>query len=254
MKFNETLVHSMVCCALIHPNRVSVLDHLFGAFGTGYEWYKGKLREGYPGEQSRRRELKNIRKFFREEFNTGRTIKLHVLKNEPQVIFENMPTFTVETFTKPMRDTAEYREMENVYTIKEVMCGKEYALVPDDIQERLEDRDYTDWHEIQTEYSLIMHVPDDVKPDWLNAAFEYLTLLLESNLSVKSPTLLHITCKSVKKGQIEADRVNVHNHRIGNKILKSLKRRFSSYKFEFNKIPKIKMAKEVNRCQAIEME
>lgn len=245
MKFNETLVHSMVVYASIFPNRVGVLDHMFGAYGTGYEWYRGELIEIFPSERSRRRELKNIRRFFREEFNTGKKIRLLILKGKHEVILDNnIKNFTEKDKDRVIRelylDISEYREMENVYTIIEEQ-GKEYVLVPDDIQERLDDRNYSDWHTIHTEYAPIMAIPDNIKSDWLNAAFEYLTLLLGSNVSVKSPSVWRFTCKSVEKGQIEADRINKHNHRIGKRILKSLERRFPSHKFKFNKTPNIVM-------------
>lgn len=237
MRFNETLLHSMVVYASIHPNRVSVLDHLFGGLGGGYEWYRGELRDGYPGERSHRRELKNIRKFFREDFNSEKTIKLFVLKSKPWVILDNtmISTDKDEKFRELTLSIAEYREMKNIYTIKEEMRGKEYVLIPDNIQERMEDRNYSDWHEIHNKYSSIMIIPDDIKPDWLNAAFEYLTLLLESKLSVDSLTLWHIKCKSPEKAQIEADRLNTHNYKVAKKILKSLKKKFPNHIFKFNK-------------------
>lgn len=51
--------------------------------------------------------------------------------------------------------------------------------IPVDTQKRLDDYTITSAYGFHKEYSCIAHIPDDIQPDWLNAAWAYLQVLVE---------------------------------------------------------------------------
>lgn len=45
MKFEDQIYWSIAVWTSLHPNRLSVLNHLFCVYGNGYEWVNGQLVE-----------------------------------------------------------------------------------------------------------------------------------------------------------------------------------------------------------------
>jgi hypothetical protein len=180
----------------IYGTRVSVIEHLFFVIGNGYEWLDGAIvstgPEDYIEAQQRREYRKN--------------------NPDPEMIKRNK--LFQDLLDKP--DTSE--------EVKKICRDALGLLNEDDIAER-EGRPVPDDGELIVfypvcNYSEIMRVPDDVRPDWLALSYEAAILLRD-----RSGISEH--CRTKYPGAIEDNEVRcIENIEIGARIVNELEQRF----------------------------
>ena len=133
MTFNDQLKYDLVVYTSLFRNRANVLDQLFCTNGNGMEWYNGQLVSREGNDTSHINELVQIEQYI----GAG----LHL---------------------KP-REDAEYIPP----AILDRICDYK---IPADIETRLENDTHDHWYPMSEGYNKLLDLPDDIQPDWLNAA------------------------------------------------------------------------------------
>jgi hypothetical protein len=136
----------------LFPNRVRALEHLFCVYGNGYEWKNGEL----VGTEMR------ISKKARERHE-----ELTRAIEETVSLLEKLGGHEEHCALYRLEKKAEKWAFDNADLIAsspvtEVHPTYKFFLMCE-------------------EYSALLNIPDDVKPDWLEAAKETASLILNSN-------------------------------------------------------------------------
>jgi hypothetical protein len=168
MNFEKTLRNSLMMYPSIHPNALTVYDHLFCVVGNGYHWEDGELVKMEEKEATLREAIvKSLNRIIDsdilsfifceiEVFGSEHVKKLikHRLEEaskEVDMIFDidiRMQDFSFETIDKH-------------FGYDKSMGAKKYELYG------------------VFEYSKICSLPDNIKKDWLEAAERFYNFMLE---------------------------------------------------------------------------
>lgn len=169
-------------------NRIAVIGHLFFTIGGGYSWVDGAIMCTSPHDhlESRRREEKD------------------------------------EGLKKALKACEEVRKMVRE---RKLASGEEFDYF--DLTE--EEKDQLRWgqgvyqfYPASEDYSNVCLVPDDVKPEWLELAYEAALLLRDKSGVIKMP-----------RSRFDSDRSDIDevkrqedNRALGAKVVAELERRF----------------------------
>ena len=143
----DTIKHGLIFYQSIFPTKGVILDHLFFTIGNGYEWKGGELVGIYEGATAET-QLHNLKRYLDK--------KNKYYKKQHDARMKDFAVFNMKSF--------DYKPI----------------IVPVDLEERMEDLslplgiygEKRNIYPMSKEYSRIFTVPDDVKPDWLEGAFD----------------------------------------------------------------------------------
>jgi len=175
--FNNTLKLKLATYPSLYANRAAVMNDLFCSYGNGLRWYKGEVCSGEGNDTE-----ENMLAMIDRHVGSGKHKQAGVNR-----YLEHLPIHLKSYFERNCQ-------------------------VPSDIEERLVSTEYTSWEAMSSGYYGMAKVPDDCKPDWLNAIWECCNLLI-------------------------ASKVHASNVKIAKKVLVDLARRWPKHKFENNPIP-----------------
>ena len=183
MKVQDQLRKSLLNFPMLFPNALSVYDHLFCVIGNGYEWKDGELV--HSGEENKR--FSNM------------TVKDAVLALLQEALVDDWKdeTSTVRQFAKayePLDDLSNYiaRHGENVVeNVKGIF----------DVENRIKDFSIPTFKGLKfyngefkfypiSKYSAICNIPDDIKPDWLQAIIQFIDIMVANPDRVDDPECL----------------------------------------------------------------
>jgi hypothetical protein len=225
MRFQDALKYSMATYPTLYPDRAAVLNQFFVVNGNGMD-FNGESGELEDRHGTSPNELVAIERFVA----SGR-------HKEPLECVEYVPA-----------ELAEHLFMNH--------------RVPADIEERLAKAEFNHWYPMSEGYNGLEKLPDNIPADWLNAAYECATLIVNTpqdlNLeeTAKRQAYQYLDCpifdekgykvigrekntreqaeaKSLK--YLIAERKRIHD--IAVKALETMKVQFPNHKFEFNPPP-----------------
>lgn len=131
---------------IIYGSRKILLCHIFCGCGNGYEWNNGEITYKHYDSMSKSKDTVN-------------NYNIHVNRAEPTkeaVELLNKNISMVEKWKNNPRTQEAYNNFYNQYL------------------------------SLSEEYSLIYHVPNDVKLDWLNVCYEVVDYMKEDGIDISS--------------------------------------------------------------------
>lgn len=203
MNVADTLLVSCGAFSCIFPNRAAALDHLFMTIGNGYEWVNGQLVDVCGEEDlpdltasqaiaaifARRYQDKQRKiKWEAEQERKRKAIPPTKRELEEDAKLDAMiDEIVAEERKKQEADPEQYeriaaeREAEHKALLDQMAEDEKWEYcVPDNIDERLKNTNYTNWYPAYEPYSNLVNFPDDIQPDWLDAIEETANLVLSN--------------------------------------------------------------------------
>lgn len=173
MNLKDRVIDSMREYPSISRNKLDVYDHLFLTNGNGYDWVNGELIEKY----NKRLNIISIEEAIDKLFNDESRIDLitdrmffyiGVLNKEEKVVKESLQYDLV-------------RYAQNVKTIVNAEKAVNQSLFEIEPIISLDGLEPECFLYPLCEYSKIMNIPDNIKPDWLDGIKELMDYLLNSD-------------------------------------------------------------------------
>jgi hypothetical protein len=225
MRFQDALKYSMATYPTLYPDRAAVLNQFFVVNGNGMD-FSGETGELEDRHGNSPNDLVAIERYVA----SGK-------HKEPMECVEYVP--------------AEFAE--------HLFVG--HRVTPD-IEERLAKAEFNHWYPMSKGYNGLEKLPDNIPADWLNAAYECATLVVNTPqdlnleetakrnayqwldetifdkqgykvIGKKKNTREEAEAKSLKS--LKAERKRIHD--IAAKALVDMKAQFPNHKFEFNPPP-----------------
>lgn len=180
MNYHDTVIGSLLLYPSLYPGRLEIDNHLFVTCGNGYEWIEGELVETIYNPDREGIDKLNpyyaIKKHVKFEFlepsgGLKKQIEIYELlgKDSP---FDLALTRKVNNVLRIIDMTEKAESRYNTYChtpdVQELSrikrCGEEYS-----------------WriYEI-SKYSRLIDFPVDIKPDWKEALYNFITWCLEN--------------------------------------------------------------------------
>lgn len=166
MTFEDTLRTSLLLFPGIHPNALTVYDHLFCVIGNGYSWENGELVEhGEKASSVKDGVIKAIEFHLMdpvvdpfEHIDLGLDYVKRSLNYEYKRVIKDVEmTFDVEN---RMKDFS-FETSDKYFGYGKYFAAEDKYMLYD-----------------ICEYSKICNLPDDIKPDWLEAAEKMYDILV----------------------------------------------------------------------------
>ena len=185
MTYAETLRHCLLKCSLIFPNRLTVDDHLFLVIGNGYEWKNGELVSMCLSEENNNISTVDdvIDYIITDELTDENAIFdmrcrcLDECEDKEQVADE------VRSMFKSIKDNILYqvnlvrnidKRIDDYNSPTHSSCSDMYSQY-----NRMYEVTKDDWSLYGLfNSSAILNLPDDIKPDWLEAAEKFFNFML----------------------------------------------------------------------------
>lgn len=178
MTFKNSLKYALMYWSYIYPNALEVYDHFFLVIGNGYEWKNGQL-------VSKDQERPNLRNAIKKEIET--TFENHGLDpiDEYYMVKDNYDNQdeAVEQFIeqeeslKASKVRRLIQRIDLIFNTKERM--NDFRFDPIESQETFKFLDEKFTFYPISKYSKICNLPDNIKPDWLEAAEKFYNFILE---------------------------------------------------------------------------
>ena len=172
MNLKDSVINSMREYPSISGNKLDVYDHLFLTIGNGYDWVNGELIETSnekPNVISIEDAIDNL---FNDEYRIDLTTDrmffyIGELEKEEKVVKESLQ-YDLKRYAQDVKTiiNAEKLVNQSLFEIEPIICLE--GLEPECTLYPL------------SNYSKIMNIPDDIKPDWLNGIKELMNYLLNS--------------------------------------------------------------------------
>lgn len=176
MLFREHLRQIMLTYPTLFPTAIQAYNQLFMVIGNGYEWKDGELV--YEDEKS-------LCSTQEEAINRIIEDRLKLVKEIYEIHHNNETTGNV-TFCNII-DRYNYQiktYIHNIFNIEAIMNDLSIPDVCDPVNEKFyknknpKSDDYNKFKFYNlSRYSAIATTPDDVKPDWINAIKEFVSVL-----------------------------------------------------------------------------
>jgi vacuolar-type H+-ATPase subunit I/STV1 len=186
--YKETLEWSYKMYPTLYINELDVLNNLFFTIGTGKEWVDGELCDQlYPSFEEQYKDVLEQRKInyknnivHKESLDKSVLDVLNKLSSDNPVfqkVLDNFKKTSWEENDESNVPEAQRKEREKriSYATKiseGIKQGSSYYL--DDNNELIQTI-----YPIHEEYSAIMNLPDNIKPDWLEAAKKAIQYAIE---------------------------------------------------------------------------
>lgn len=180
MNYHDTVISSLLLYPELYPSRLEVDNHLFAVIGNGYEWVNGELveivynpdRQGID-ELNPYDAIKKHVKFELLESSSG--LKKQIEINE--LLKRDSPldlalTRKVNNILKKIEMTKNVETRYNTYC--HIPDNKELSIVKRCGEER-------SWRIYGIcDYSALVDFPDDIKPDWKEALYNFILWCLKN--------------------------------------------------------------------------
>ena len=181
MKFKDTLYIALLNYPMIYPTALDVYIHLFATIGNAYEWANGELvRVDVMPEKS----YTNPEDAIKQCIIDCKNFHKHSMK----MISESRPALTPEMYKQLKQSIAETHEKEKTELIERIK-NTDSRMV--DLSVRINSksdvplRETTFFYPLSKEFSAICNLPDDIKPDWLEAAETFYNIMIENRSMVE---------------------------------------------------------------------
>lgn len=172
MNLKDKVINSMREHPSISENKLQVYDHLFLTNGNGYDWENGELVEQY----NKTIDVISIEDAIDNLFNDENRIDLTTDRmffyigelNKDEKVVKKSLQYDLKRYAQNVKTiiNAEKLVNQSLFEIEPIISldglKSECFLYP------------------LCEYSEIMNIPDDIKPDWLNGIKELMDYLLNS--------------------------------------------------------------------------
>lgn len=180
MNYHDTVIGNLLLYPNLYPGRLEVDNHLFATCGNGYEWIEGELVET----------IYNPDKEGIDKLNPYDTIKKHVKFEFLESSSGLKKQIEINELLKrdsPF-DLALTRKVNNVLkmiymTEKANKRYDTYCHTPD-VQEKSIIKRCGEEHSWKiyeiSKYSRLVDFPEDIKPDWKEALYHFITWCLEN--------------------------------------------------------------------------
>lgn len=200
MNLEDTIYVSCAAFSSIHPNRASVLNHLFCVNGNGYEWKNGALRDSYykrdrmSVEEAIQDIFKERRKYNELSKKAERKWKLEAKKNPPKPdpkstklvddLIKSIDAYHDRLKTLPQEEQdriKEERRKESERLDKKIKLDKYHEYrIPKDIAKRVKDITFNHWYPMSENFFKMWNFPKDIQLNWLNGIIEICMLVIAS--------------------------------------------------------------------------
>jgi len=140
MTVKESLKNSLLLYPSIHQNKWAVYHHWFAINGNGYEWKNGELVDMYDNNSITM--LQAINKHIKYRTKDMFKNRFLFLYNISTLVYD------IVTTLKLKKRISDFTQTEELYPL----C----------------------------EYAKILNIPNDIKPDWLEAVKEFYDYLIEN--------------------------------------------------------------------------
>ena len=172
MSLKNCVINSMREYPSISENKLQVYDHLFLTIGNGYKWVNGEL----VGIYDKTLDVISIEDAIDNLFNNDGRIDLTTdrmffyigeLNKDEKVVKESLQ-YDLKRYAQDVKIiiNAEKLVNQSLFEIEPIISLE--GLKPECTLYPLSD------------YSAIMNIPDDIKPDWLSGIKELMNYLLKS--------------------------------------------------------------------------
>ena len=172
MKLKDSVINSIREYPSISGNKLDVYDHLFLTNGNGYDWVNGELIDKYNKRLNIISIEEAIDKLFNDEFRIDLTTDrmffyIGELNKEEKVVKESLQ-YDLKRYAQNVKTiiNAEKAVNQSLFEIEPIISLE--GLEPECFLYPL------------CEYSKIMNIPNDIKPDWLEGIKELMDYLLNS--------------------------------------------------------------------------
>lgn len=180
MNYHDTVIGSLLLYPDLYPSRLEVDDHLFATIGNGYEWVDGELvetiynpdKEGIDKLNPYDTLKRNIKfEFLESPCNLKKQIEINELLGKDSSF-----------------DSALIKKVNNVLWIIDMTEKVEtryntYCHTPDNKELSIIKR-YGEKHSWRlygiSRYSALVDFPENIKPDWKEALYHFITWCLEN--------------------------------------------------------------------------
>lgn len=180
MNYHDTIVSKLLLYPELYQSRLEADDHLFATIGNGYEWVDGELveivynpdREGID-ELNPYDAIKKHVEFELLESSSGlkRQIEINKFFKRDSPL-DLALTRKVNNILKKIKMTKNVEERYNTYCHIPDVCEK--SIVKRCGEER-------SWRIYGiSKYSALVDFPEDIKPDWKEALYHFITWCLEN--------------------------------------------------------------------------
>lgn len=173
MNLKDSVINSMREYPSISGNKLDVYDHLFLTNGNGYDWVNGELIEPSNEKPNVISIEEAIDKLFNDEFRIDLTTDrmffyIGELNKDEKVVKESLQ-YDLKRYAQDVKTivNAEKAVNQSLFEIEPIISLD--GLEPECILYPL------------SQYSKIMNIPDDIKPDWLDGIKEMMNYLLNSD-------------------------------------------------------------------------
>lgn len=180
MNYHDTVISNLLLYPGLFPSRLEVDNHLFAVIGNGYEWVDGELIEIVYNP-----DRKGI-----DELNPYDAIKKHITSEFLESSSGLKKQIEINELLKrdsPL-DLALTRKVNNILKMIDMTenVGERYNTychIPDNIELSIIKRcgEERSWriYEI-SKYSALVNFPEDIKPDWKEALYNFILWCLEN--------------------------------------------------------------------------
>ena len=172
MKLKDSVINSIREYPSISGNKLDVYYHLFLTYGNGYDWVNGELIDKYNKRLNIISIEEAIDKLFNDEFRIDLTTDrmffyIGKLNKEEKVVKESLQ-YDLKRYAQNVKTiiNAEKAVNQSLFEIEPIISLE--GLEPECFLYPL------------CEYSKIMNIPNDIKPDWLEGIKELMDYLLNS--------------------------------------------------------------------------
>lgn len=162
MNYADTLQHCYEAYPTLFPFEEDVLDHLFFVIGNGYSWINGELVDNdyEPAITIRRRDKERIKR----QIDSFQSIREDEMNEQKSYIKERLKELRAEL-------KLGYKKFQSIEILRRHKEAEKenssYFINADGLLGR---KIYP-----LCDYSKIVNLPDDIKPDWLEAAKRAIT-------------------------------------------------------------------------------
>ena len=175
MTFKDTLYTALLNDPMGYPNALDAYIGMFAAIGP-YEWQDGELINTQPLPNKTHTDMEDAVRQCVKECEKYHEVTMRMLSDSSKAL-------DAETYEKLKEHFIELREKE-----KDELVGRirDTSGRMDDLSVRTSSKSYvpireeTFFYPLSKTFSAICNLPDDIKPDWLDAAERFYGILLEN--------------------------------------------------------------------------
>lgn len=175
MTFKDTLYTALLNDPMGYPNALDAYIGMFAAIGP-YEWQDGELINTQPLPNKTHTDMEGAVRQCVKECEKYHEVTMRMLSDSSKAL-------DAETYEKLKEHFIELREKE-----KDELVGRirDTSGRMDDLSVRTSSKSYvpireeTFFYPLSKTFSAICNLPDDIKPDWLDAAERFYGILLEN--------------------------------------------------------------------------